>query len=738
VSQFTAYVGHGVFIDAGIEDVSLSDTGANLASLSAALIASLADLDIRLLDATGDKVALAFGQIEALQSAGVYFAASDSLALSVTTSTLSDLSAANLATAADFGVTLVDSSATLDATLATLALIKTAGLAFDADFTARLTDSAANLLAASSSDITAYVALGVDMIRLADSGSVIAGLSVAIINALNAIGVQTIDVTDGTVTMAFAKASKFADLGMVFENSDTVIVSASSSTFSDPDTFDLAGLQSIHVDKIDVSDNTLTLSLDQVETYIDAGIGFVSADTITVKVTLAEAKSLSTTTGAALLAAGVDVLQFDLTATEVKALTVADIATFGFAGINAVDIEPDAVTLTAAQIAAFQSAGIVFADDDVVTQHAAPSLSNDVATVKEGETATVAVLANDTAHDGLALTLSNAVVSSGAGQVIVNSDGSLSVSYSGADIDVADKAKVTVAYTATDGLETSSASLAVTFTAVTEDITGTSAADKLTGRSAGELIKGLAGNDILTGLGGNDTVYGGDGNDRIIVGAVDGNDIIDGGAGTDLLSLSRLDATKAIALSLAKPSASQTLSDGTRIVNVERIDYSGTDKGVDRIIGGALADTIYGNGGNDRLAGAAGDDTLSGGAGKDEIYGGKGADDLYGGSGKDIFVFKSIAELGKSRTNTDTIFDFSHAQGDTIDVDAIDANTKRGGDQDFSFIGTNAFHKIAGELRYETGSSGDLLYGDVNGDGKADFVLAVQTAAKLAASDFDV
>ncbi len=45
----------------------------------------------------------------------------------------------------------------------------------------------------------------------------------------------------------------------------------------------------------------------------------------------------------------------------------------------------------------------------------------------------------------------------------------------------------------------------------------------------------------------------------------------------------------------------------------------------------------------------------------------------------------------------DTIWDFSHAQGDRIDLSAIDANSSVGGNQAFTFIGAANFTGTAEE-----------------------------------------
>lgn len=121
--------------------------------------------------------------------------------------------------------------------------------------------------------------------------------------------------------------------------------------------------------------------------------------------------------------------------------------------------------------------------------------------------------------------------------------------------------------------------------------------------------------------------------------------------------------------------------------------------GADFLAGGGGDDILLGGGGNDKLLGGDGDDILDGGAGKDILVGGRGTDTLTGGAGADMFVFSSRHD--SSVNNPGVITDFSRNQGDRIDLRAIDANTKSAGDQAFKFIGTDGFHKKAGELRYE-------------------------------------
>jgi serralysin len=115
---------------------------------------------------------------------------------------------------------------------------------------------------------------------------------------------------------------------------------------------------------------------------------------------------------------------------------------------------------------------------------------------------------------------------------------------------------------------------------------------------------------------------------------------------------------------------------------------------IENAIGGSARDLLWGNAVANVLKGLGGNDVLDGFAG---------ADTLYGGAGGDTFVFHNV-ETG------DQIMDFG--SGDHIDVSAFGFS---------KFIGGNAFHHKAGELRYDHG----VLAGDLNGDGLADFAVAV-------------
>jgi serralysin len=79
------------------------------------------------------------------------------------------------------------------------------------------------------------------------------------------------------------------------------------------------------------------------------------------------------------------------------------------------------------------------------------------------------------------------------------------------------------------------------------------------------------------------------------------------------------------------------------------------------------------------LEGGSCNDVLRGGAGNDILFGGAGKDVLIGGTGADMFVFKQTNDSTPGQA--DRIIDFSHAQGDHIDLSSIDPNTHAAGDQ---------------------------------------------------------
>jgi peptidase M10/serralysin-like protein len=107
----------------------------------------------------------------------------------------------------------------------------------------------------------------------------------------------------------------------------------------------------------------------------------------------------------------------------------------------------------------------------------------------------------------------------------------------------------------------------------------------------------------------------------------------------------------------------------------------------------------------------------------------------FGGGDRDVFDFNPVRDslVGGKR---DVINDFEHGLDD-IDLRDIDAKSG-GGNQAFTFIGTQQFHGVKGELHYKHAGGGLVVQGDINGDGHADFEILVKGSASLSGGDFNL
>ena len=281
---------------------------------------------------------------------------------------------------------------------------------------------------------------------------------------------------------------------------------------------------------------------------------------------------------------------------------------------------------------------------------------------------------------------------------------------------------------------------------------GTVGDDNIAGFNGTDILNGNDGDDLLDGGLGVDDMNGGDGNDIYFV-----NDTDDVAAESFNDALAGFDAVDSFAVS-------HTLGFGMENLNLTGgAAINGTGNGNNNVINGNSAantlnggngndilsgqggnDNLNGNAGNDNMMGNAGNDTLAGGAGSDALDGGSGADTLLGltgtdlligGTGFDIFRFTAIGEsiVGAGH---DTIAGFDGvgaALQDRVNVNAIDANTAVGGNQNFAFISTAAF-SAAGQIRVLNSGSNTVIQGNVNGNLAADFEILVQDGGAVAAN----
>jgi hypothetical protein len=248
--------------------------------------------------------------------------------------------------------------------------------------------------------------------------------------------------------------------------------------------------------------------------------------------------------------------------------------------------------------------------------------------------------------------------------------------------------------------------------------------DKFTGGNFADFLQDGAGNDTYALGGGDDAVLW----------AANGNDTIDGAAGFDSFDTGTF-MTAATSINLDSKAVTvlgHNLAASSAVAGAS----VATLKNFEAVYGGSLIDVI---------AGSAGNDTLQGNQGNDILYGGKGADRLSGTQDSDIYVYLQPTDSGNTKATRDLIEDFEGAHtggGDVIDLSAIDANTKTAAiNDDFHLIASIAnaqFDATPGGIRWvhDLAASLTIIQGDVNGDLKADFSIAVNGIVDFVSGDF--
>lgn len=247
-----------------------------------------------------------------------------------------------------------------------------------------------------------------------------------------------------------------------------------------------------------------------------------------------------------------------------------------------------------------------------------------------------------------------------------------------------------------------------------------------------DTIIATSGDDIISDYYGSDAINAGAGDDLVTQNQWypsdfqrDVNDTIDGGDGIDTLSWFH-----ATYFSQYDKGWLFNLTEGT-VVSDPGVTGTDTISGFEHVIGSGAMDTILGSAVDETLEGGYGADLISGGGGKDVLVGGTGDDTLTGGAGKDIltggegedsFLFDQVS--ASSSTKPDKITDLG--SGDVIDLSGIDADSHTKGDQAFHLVGTFSHHAGELTLHYDSASRTTTLAGDVDGDGRADFSVAIK------------
>ena len=332
------------------DTVTLSDTGANIATLSVSQIGALAGNHVDLIDSSDNMVSLTVAQFQALGTVGLK--STDTVTLADTDANLSSLTASQISALASKGVDQIDSTdGTIHFTVAQFNALGVVTLS-DASDVVTIADTGAKL---ATLDFSTLAAKGVDFIdsttnaltlttaqfnqlgstqltqddvvTLSDTGANLAALDFA---TLAVKGIDKLDATDDVLSLTVAKYQSLD--GITIASNDTVTLADIGSNISALSASDIGALHGNGVDVIDATDNALSLSLAQFNNL--SGVTLTGADTVT----LADA-------GATL-----------------GALSSSQIGALGAAGIDKIDATNNALTFNLAQYQALGSVTLTLSD----------------------------------------------------------------------------------------------------------------------------------------------------------------------------------------------------------------------------------------------------------------------------------------------------------------------------------------------------------------------------------------
>jgi len=418
-----AILDHGGMTFADDFVATLTANASTLAASIATYYDEIAGSGIDVIACTSDTAVLSLTQADTLTDAGITFDGTFQLVVDAAEYGQASASFADLAAAGVDEVGFSGGAAGL--TLAQVQAVIDAGLVFTDGDTMTVADTAAN----------------------------IAALSAAAIAALAAADVDGIDASDDAVSFDLDQVEALRTAGLGLTAGDTVTLVLSQSNLYGPSASGFAAYAAIGVDLVG-SVEGLQISIERVDTIIDAGLAFADESTISVWDAGDAIGALSVSDVAALAAAGVDGLgttealtlsaaqfaaavdagmsfsvggQFRLTddGATIAALTAGDLADLAAQGVDVLHTTSDGIALTAAEALVFADAGIPFLAGDVMTvaDTAANILAlstNDLAAL--GEVNFDVLNAGGATDVGLSVTAAFAQAAVGAGLTFTGGD----------------------------------------------------------------------------------------------------------------------------------------------------------------------------------------------------------------------------------------------------------------------------------------------------------------------------
>jgi hypothetical protein len=309
-AQTIALEGASVTVSALGASVTLSDTAANLETLTASEIDALPTLGFSGVRATNAGIVLTVAQAFAFEMAGFKIAvpAGDKIVIADTAAHVAALTAGEIAGLPAIGVTQVTTT------------------------NVGVTLSVAQALALETGGVALSVPTG-GVAGITDEAANIETLTVQEVAGLTKLHVTRIAAFGASVTLGMAQALALATAGVKLSapNGDSVDVAATAAAIEALTTVQIAGLGSSHVSAIEASDASLVLTAAQAVAFETAHI------------------ALSAPSG--------DSVSVSDTAAHLQALTAAEISglpKLGVAGLNATNAN---VMFSAAQTSALMASG---------------------------------------------------------------------------------------------------------------------------------------------------------------------------------------------------------------------------------------------------------------------------------------------------------------------------------------------------------------------------------------------
>ncbi|WP_414471691.1 hypothetical protein [Microvirga sp. M2] len=320
--------------------VVLADAGARIAALTAAQMTALADQGVSLIDARDgffDLLTLDAAQAAALAETSIGFSADDTVVVSDRGANIASLSATQLATLLERGLSVIDA-----------------------------TDGQLVLDAAQAATLAgASVALTASTMVVADRGAHIAALSADQLADLAEKGLGALDALDDLLILDAAQAMIVADSPITLTQHDETILSDTGANIAAMSLRQLAALVDKRLDTIDATDNVLVLDAARAAVLADSPIGLTAGDNV----------------------------KLSDTGENISALTPAQIFSLGFKGLDRIDVTDNRLVLNADQAAFLAETSVDFAAGDTVV---VADTGQNIAALTPGQIAILGVMGVDT------------------------------------------------------------------------------------------------------------------------------------------------------------------------------------------------------------------------------------------------------------------------------------------------------------------------------------------------------